>query len=71
MYICVSIINWTLGSSEIVLSLYVIHSGTTAYRCETKSTRHDQLKRDHHACGTYQQIFPYTKYNLINYSKIV
>ena len=32
MYICLSIINWTLGSSEIVLSLDVIHSGTTAHR---------------------------------------
>ena len=69
MYICLSIINWTLGSSEIVLSLDVIHSGTTAYRYETKSTRHDQLKRDHHACGTCQQICPYTKYNLINIPK--
>ena len=52
MYICLSIINWTLGSSEIVPSLDVIRSGATARHHETKSTSHDQLKRDHHACGT-------------------
>ena len=67
MYICLSIINWTLGSEEIVPSHDVIRSGTTARHHETKS--HDQLKRDHHACGTCQQICPYTKYNLINIPK--